>query len=124
MSARKPAREPFEHAEVMLARRGDRFREIDVPVFGDPETIKVADLAVGDFVVEFPRQAGIRGKVISSAVASLAETYDRWTAPNSPRPRSKRHSVRSRKVTFADRSIVPIDVPISCEIVVRRPKES
>lgn len=113
------ARRPLRVVEIDLETPGDRFRALDVPEYGDPETIPVSALAVGDFVVEYRAQQGIRGKRISSAVVAVETNWDRWTL--STGYRRKRLPVESRKIRFASREITGIDVPADHEIVVRRP---
>jgi hypothetical protein len=88
-----------------------------VPSFGDAETIKVSDLAVGDYLVKFPAQRGIRACEVGSGVATLAPSY-RWIEQG--RPRGPRFPIPATKITFIMAELV-LDVPNSCDIIVRRP---
>lgn len=90
-----------------------------VPVFGDPETIAVSELRVGDFVVLFPEQGRIAGKNIASLVEQIEERYDSWVSQY--RPRGPKMPLASRAVSFVARDNRGLDVPADCKIVVRRP---
>lgn len=83
--------------------------------FGEPETIEVSALAVGDFVVSFPTQRGIRGVRLDAIVERLDDWTGRWDERVGRRGRLP---VLSRRVATR---LGTIDVPADCSIVVRRP---
>jgi len=87
--------------------------------FTDPQTIKVADLAVGDFVVSYPAQANVPARSISSTVETLAESWNRWAVQSAPR--RPKFPVPSRVATFVSRDVQPLDLPTDCDVIVRRP---
>jgi len=106
-------------AEVNLSEPGDAFAALRVPEYGDPETILVSELRVGDFVVEFPAQGRIRGAAKSSGAAAIEERFGDWVVQN--RKRGPKFPVASRRISFIGRDRIPLNVPPDCEIVVRRP---
>lgn len=85
--------------------------------FGDAETITIGDLDLGDFVVEIPAQSGVRGARVDSGVRELRDDYNTWRAG----PARRRRPVRSRVITFLDRSTGALNVPTAFMVVVRRP---
>jgi hypothetical protein len=87
--------------------------------FGAPEVITVAELAVSDFVITIPAQAGTRGARANSGIRSIsAEHYDRWTRRS--RPRGPRIGVASRTIVFHDPDLAVLDVPSTHTVTVRR----
>jgi hypothetical protein len=54
-------------------------------MFTDPQTIKVADLRVGDFVVSYPAQANVPARSIRSTVETLSDAYGSWVHQSAPR---------------------------------------
>jgi hypothetical protein len=89
--------------------------------FSDPQTIKVADLRIGDFVVEYPAQANVSAREIKSIVATLAARWDRWAHQSAPR--RPKLPVPSKFATFVSSGIAPLDLPDDCDVIVRRPVE-
>jgi hypothetical protein len=85
--------------------------------FGPAETVKVADLRVGDFAVSVPAQHNYRETRIDSGLATVTDEYDRWTE----RYGRRRVSIRSRRLTFLTRSVPAVSCPADWQIVVRRP---
>jgi hypothetical protein len=85
--------------------------------FGAPETITVADLRAGDFVISIPEQRRVRGYRIGSGVAEISEpAHFGWQFG----PARRKVSVKSRKVRFHDRELGRLDLPVMHEILVRR----
>jgi hypothetical protein len=115
---------PRPEPEVGLARPGDAYAAIRVPEYGDLETITVGEIAVGDFVVEIPKQSNVRGIAPRSAVVRIEARYNSWTAPSAPRPRAKRIPVESRRIVFVSYSEDGrvFDYPTDFDAVVRRPR--
>jgi hypothetical protein len=87
--------------------------------FGDPETITVADLAPGDFVVQVPTQRGMRGFRVNSAVREMRDDHGSWTA--STGYRRPRQSMRSRVIMWLDRTTAAVNLPLAFHVEVRRP---
>jgi hypothetical protein len=99
-------------------------KRVRIP-FGDAETITVAELQVGDFVVQFPRQDNIRALQIDALVERIDELSDdelsddelsAWT--QRPAPGVKRRRAPARRVVTR---LGNINVPSACTLVVRRP---
>lgn len=87
--------------------------------FGPAETITVADLAAGDFVVSIPAQAGTRGARVNSGVADITPPRaGRWYTRS--RPRGPRQPVASRRIRFLDSGLASLDVPCTHQVVARR----
>lgn len=85
--------------------------------FGPPETITVADLAEGDFVVHVPAQSGTRGARVNSGVAAITPPRTgRWRAG----PPRRKVPVPSRAISFHDRDLAALDVPCTHTVMVRR----
>jgi hypothetical protein len=93
--------------------------EITVPVFGDPETVKVEDLRPGDFVIEITAQQNVRRLLVNSAV-KVIDTPTQWTWYVSIS--RKRHFMPSRYLTFQDPKFGRYNVPAEFEVIVRRPR--
>lgn len=84
--------------------------------FGAPETITVADLAVGDFVISLPPHNNVRGARVNSGVREISAVhYDRWKQSG----RGGRR-LPSRRFTFHDRDLTALDVPTDHPVIVRR----
>jgi hypothetical protein len=96
--------------------------DIQVPVFGEAETITVNDIQVGDFVVEFPAQHNVRGVRVNSAVRDYTPRYDTWTRNSGYR--RPRHHIPSMLITFEDRAWrgAGLDYPLDFTVIVRRPQ--
>ena len=87
--------------------------------FGAPEVITVAELAVSDFVITIPAQAGTRGARANSGIREISpERYDRWSRRS--RPRGPRIGVASRRIVFHDPDLAVLDVPSTHTVTVRR----
>jgi len=87
--------------------------------FSDAQTIKVADLRIGDFVVSYPAQANVPARVIKSTVATLAARWDRWATQSAPR--RPKLPVPSKFATFVTSGVSALDLPDDCDVIVRRP---
>jgi hypothetical protein len=86
--------------------------------FGDPETIEVGQLQVGDYVVSIPAQGRTRGTNVRSAVKQITERPTGWYTQS--RPRGPKFPIPSRVLAFLsteDR----FDVACSYQVIVRRP---
>jgi hypothetical protein len=97
----------------------DTTHGLDCPAnpFGPAETITVGDLAEGDFVVSMPAQYRVRGYRINSGVREIGPAgYHGWKYG----PPRRKTAVRSRRVTFLDRELGALDVPVYHEVIVRR----
>jgi hypothetical protein len=107
--------------EEVFCRTCDRtHRRYECPAdpFGAPETITVADLAAGDFVIALPAHNNVRGARVNSGVREITEAaYGRWRQ----RGRGGR-MLLSRRFTFHDRDQAPLDVPCDHPVIVRRPQ--
>ena len=88
-------------------------------MFTDPQTITVADLVVGDFVVSYPRQANVPARDVRSTVETISEHWDRWA--HQAAPRRPKFPIPSRVATFVSRDVRALDLPTDCVVVVRRP---
>lgn len=94
----------------------------EIPVFGDPETITVADLQVGDFVVRILPHLNVRGLEVNSGIESItAAGHFGWEVHHGKGRGHFRQGVTSRVIHFLDRSIAAPDVPVTHEVIVRRP---
>jgi hypothetical protein len=91
-------------------------------MFTDPQTIKVAELRPGDFVVSYPRQANVPGRTIRSTVATIDDSYTRWAHQSAPR--RPKLPIHSRIATFVTSTISALDLPADCIVIVRRPVQS
>lgn len=99
----------------------DRSHGPDCPAdpFGPAETITVGDLAKGDFVVSVLAHAGVRGFRANSGIAEIsAPEFGRWKTRQAGSRRGL--PIRSRKVSFLDRSLSGINVPLDHPVIVRR----
>lgn len=86
-------------------------------VFGDSETITVADLQVGDFIEVIPTQGGVRGSKVESGVASL-DIGSGWR-----RSRGRgRAGLDIKSVRIATLRGHLLDVPADFSVSVRRPQ--
>jgi hypothetical protein len=94
-------------------------QQVQVPVFGDEETITISELRVGDFVTVVPTQSGIRGVRFNSAVKEADIVYGRWTKSNGYRQR--RTPVESKRIAFRDAKTGAYNYPLTFEVKVRRP---
>jgi hypothetical protein len=111
---------PVTTADLVFCARCDTTHpRYDCPAdpFGPPETITVADLAEGDFVVHIPAQAGTRGARVNSGVAAITPPRTgRWRAG----PPRRKVPVPSRAISFHDRDLAGLDVPATHTVMVRR----
>lgn len=87
-------------------------------MFTDPQTITVADLHVGDFVVRYPAQANVPARTISSTVETLRDDHSSWAFQAAPR--RPKMPIHSRVATFVSRDVRALDLPADCFVVVRR----
>ena len=87
-------------------------------MFTDPQTIKVADLRVGDFVVSYPAQANVPARSIRSTVETLSDAYGSWVHQSAPR--RPKLPIASRVATFVSRDVRALDLPSDCDVIVRR----
>jgi hypothetical protein len=88
--------------------------------FGPEETITVADLAAGDFVIALPAHAGVRGFRANSAVREIsAPAFGRWKARKAGYGR-RALPVQSRQISFLDRDLASLNVPLDHPVIVRR----
>lgn len=91
-------------------------------IFADPETVTVAQLRPGDFVVEVPTQMQVRGVRVMSGVKEVMEGYEHpeygvWT--ESRGYRRHRVTVLSRVLTF--QSVKgSLHYPSDFQVIVRR----
>lgn len=96
--------------------RSHRRYECPADPFGAPETITVADLAAGDFVISLPPHNGVRGARVNSGVREITDArYGRWKQSG----RGGRQLL-SRRFTFHDRDQAALDVPADHPVIVRR----
>lgn len=86
--------------------------------FGDPETVKVSDLEVGDFVVSIPAQGQYRGYDVRSAVKAITDRPQGWYTQT--RSRGPKFPIPSRVLTFVSVDL-KVDVAGSFDVRVRRP---
>lgn len=93
--------------------------EIPVPVFGPAETITVAGLAVGDWVVEVPTQQGVRGTTVKSGVRDLRADWGTWR--RSAGYRRPKLAIESRVIMFCDPHVAAVNYPADFAVAVRRP---
>jgi hypothetical protein len=85
-------------------------------LFADqPETITVADLRDGDFLVSFPTQRGIRGYAVNSGVTEL-EADHTWGV----RPGYRQRLIPTEARHFRTLTGVGLSLPSDCTVVVRR----
>lgn len=90
------------------------------PAFGPAETVTVADLAEGDFVIEIPAQHGYRAAAVQAGIAAISEGAG-WTRSGGYRRRRTR--VRSRKLTYR-MGQGSHDLPADWAVTVSRPQEA
>jgi hypothetical protein len=92
-------------------------------VFGDPETITVADLKPGDFVVTIPAYKGIRGYSFSTAVKTISDAaFGKWEEHHGRGRGHFRQQLQSRVMTFATQPAgIVFDYPLDAPVIVRRP---
>ena len=83
--------------------------------FGEPETITVADLRAGDFVVQFMPYLNVRGLRVGSGVQAVEERFGTWKLG----PARRKNPIPSRVVRFISFDSAP-DVPSATPVVVRR----
>jgi hypothetical protein len=91
--------------------------------FGDPETITVADLRAGDFLICIPDYRNVRGVQFNSAVKTISDpSYERgWYERGTGRGRRvPKFPVMSRELTTHAGS-AGWDFPVATPVVVRRP---
>jgi hypothetical protein len=96
----------------------------ETPIFGEPETITIAELQAGDFVLEILPAFGVAGAKPMSAIREISEAAEgRWQSRQQARPRARIHraALASRRMLFQDRSLAALDVPVDHEAIVRRP---
>lgn len=89
-----------------------------VPAFGPAETVTVADLAEGDFLIEIPAQHGYRAAVVQAGVRTITEGRG-WTRSGGYRRRRDR--IRSRKLTY-QMGQGGHDLPVDWTVTVQRPQ--
>jgi hypothetical protein len=90
--------------------------------FGPAETITAGELAQGDFVISLPAHAGIRGFRANSAVAEIsAPAFGKWRTRKAGRWALP---IQSRQISFLDRSLAAINVPLDHPVIVRRRRSS
>ena len=87
-------------------------------VFGEPETITVGELAVGDFVISIPAQGRHRGVNVRSGLKQITERPVGWYTQT--RPRGPKFPIPSRVLAFLS-SDTKLDVANSYQVIVRRP---
>jgi hypothetical protein len=87
--------------------------------FGPQETITIADLKVGDFVVRVPPQLNMRGLKVNSAVRTI-EDREGWVLRNRA---TKRHGtvVAGKAITFQSYRDKTLSWPDTFAVIVRRP---
>lgn len=85
--------------------------------FADPETLTIARLRPGDFVIEIPAQHGARGAKPNSGLATAEDDWETWTRRIGRRGRI---GVHSRRLTFLARDLGTLNVPASFEVTARR----
>lgn len=83
----------------------------------EPETINVADLRDGDFLVSFPTQRGIRGYTVNSGVTALDDDPTTWGIRAAYRSRTV-FPVAARR--FRTLTGVTLSLPCEHSVIVRR----
>jgi hypothetical protein len=91
-----------------------------VPVFGPPETVTVAELRAGDFLIAIPAQEGVRGVTVNSGIAELSDDWNTWR--QSTGYRRPKVPVRSVVIIVRDPKAKPVNRPAGFLAEVRRPQ--
>lgn len=84
--------------------------------FGEEETIKVAELAVGDFLIGMTSQDGVRGFDVNLIVESIEEDWNTWGCG-----RGRRHSATPIQSRYIHTRGTNFNIPAHLVIKVRRP---
>jgi hypothetical protein len=92
-----------------------------IPDFGPEETIKVADLKIGDFVSRVPTQANIRGLRVDSCVRTIEDRHGWYIKTGG---HSKGMPVPGKLISFQTKRDRSFSWPDSFDVIVRRPIES
>jgi hypothetical protein len=103
------------------AARAARFAATAAPAFGPEQTVTVADLRPGDYVVTLPAYQNLPGVRVGSSVRAI-EAADGWEQRHG---RGARWGlpVAGRKVAFNTTGGAVLNTPSARPVVIRRPVE-
>jgi hypothetical protein len=89
-----------------------------IPEFGPEETITIANLEVGDFVIRIPAQDMIRGLLVNSAVRTIQDKHG-WIKHHKGQKGGT--PVSGKEISFQTERTRTFSWPDHYSVIVRRP---